>query len=507
MGILVTPFGGPKSESDNVIKLGDSAQFSQAVYNKSYAIGYRYWKIQVLQCRSDFADAEMMNVYFLQNSVTQSVIGVTATGGTPMNPAANLLIEDTSLWKDSNPTLGSPPEIIFDFGREMTFDEIRWRTTSGSINSDPISLSILGSNNELTYSSHGLKYYESLTESRGELVTGLYLDQSVFFNCYTPSGNNYVLLEGKEERGPANNIITSSLNLISWVQTNLNSNVTSLADAYYAITYAQDLYFKSTAVFNHIHENTCVRSCVLYVDANNIMSYHGHVIGQSGGLFENKKWVNLRNTQDENFFPLKLTFESDSLLGHPATASAPNGLIAIDFKGGTQRATWVNPHIEGSPVTFSEITAEIWCKFENTFPDGWVWGFRTFGVMCQDGYLGFTTTNSNGSGGYDLYGVRADSFTGTYVHIVTQLLSQDDSYELGKIWINGELQTLTQVTGTEESGNRVYNGPGAIGGVDVPTSPVPNLDFNVALFRFYNTLLSEDEISINYQAFQTRFDL
>lgn len=39
MGILVTPFGGPKSESDNVIKLGDSAQFSQAVYNKSYAIG------------------------------------------------------------------------------------------------------------------------------------------------------------------------------------------------------------------------------------------------------------------------------------------------------------------------------------------------------------------------------------------------------------------------------------------------------------------------------------
>jgi hypothetical protein len=476
------------------LKLGES--FYLGVGDIGFAIGYRYWRFSVFQTKNTLSPdfVEMMNVYFLQNSVTQSVVGVTATGGLSGFEAQNLLEENTDVWRDDFDGL-FPTIIDFDFGRQVTLDEIKWRTSSNlDVGRDPTMVNIGGSNDGTQYNPHRFNVYSDVTDDRAAIVGDLFLDEFVFFNTIAPpssgSSNGYTIYESKERQGPSIVTVANDTELLTWMQTNLAPSISDIESGLDSIINSGQVWLRPIACVNLVHEKISVRECKLAVDSKFVMSYPG--IGIT--------WYNLVEVRDESFNLLNGSLKPNGSLVYPTLETSPGG-NSMRFSGDGQSMSF-----DLRPV--DSVTTEIWCKFGDDFRDGVLFGFLNYAVICQDGKLGFTTTNLDSPEFYDLYGfdVSGKGMTGSYIHLVFTMQSEVDSDTNNKIYLNGVDQSLSQIVGEEFEDNRTFNsGKGRLAWVDNPTTPLQSLDFSCHVFRMYNTILTQTEINLNFAAFESRF--
>lgn len=156
------------------------------------------------------------------------------------------------------------------------------------------------------------------------------------------------------------------------------------------------------------------------------------------------------------------------------------------------------------------VTVEMWVRMRKaTTTAGMLFGWRIYDVLTRADAFGFNTGNG------DIYGISATQsldMVNTWTHCVFEMRS-DVSYTNNKMYINGNLQTLSaQVApygtggGTEISGNRNFNGGvGKIGGWGLDNRYMFNGDISV--FRVYNRALTKDEIMKNYSTEKKRYEI
>lgn len=479
-------YGRNRNLEDHTIKLNNLGYWTLGVGNTGFATGYRYWGISVNSNRSGTDYVEMTNIYFLQNSQTQSFTGVTAYGGLEGYEASNLMVDDSNVWRDNWDGLESKI-FYFDFGREVTFDEIKWRTTPNSSDYDPIDFDLFGTNDmegDLNY--HRYVYYDDLTTEREYLLSDIKIDENVFFNTITPPSDGYTLYITKEREGPSIITLNDDVELLNWGLANLSDELESAEQCLTGIITSRSK--SAPACLNFQHEIVTMRSCVIAVDSSFVMSYPR----------EGTTWFNLRYLVDDSFNQINAILKPNSSLVYPTIVDSPGGK-SMKFIGGGQSATFD----ARSPLS---VTVEVYCKFEDSFRNGIMWGFENYGVICQNGYIGYTTGDlSDLTRRVDTYGFTASGLTGSYVHLVFQMTSESDSYTTNKIYVNGVEKDLFQVYGSENTSNRNFNsGNGRIGFWNGRSYSI-SLPFECQVFRLYNTLLTEEEISLNYSAFQSRF--
>jgi hypothetical protein len=162
----------------------------------------------------------------------------------------------------------------------------------------------------------------------------------------------------------------------------------------------------------------------------------------------------------------------------------------------------VNDNIPFTLTNFgTTTTVEIWMKMK-AFVNGMPFGFNSYDVYAGSSAMGFNTAAG------DIYGLTSTQVTNLgllnqWKHYVFEMRS-DVSYTNNKIYINGQSQTLSQVSTAENAGNRTFNsGSGRISCWLQDNNYHQPMD--IALFRVYNRALTQTEITNNYNAFRKRF--
>ncbi len=154
------------------------------------------------------------------------------------------------------------------------------------------------------------------------------------------------------------------------------------------------------------------------------------------------------------------------------------------------------------PTFGNTLTLIMWARVKS-FSGGMLLGFNLYSVWTGGGRLGFNTAAS------DVYGLTSTQVTNlsllnTWKHYVFEMRS-DVSYSNNKIYIDGQLQSISQVTGTENATNRTFNsGNGRISSWLANDSYFISMD--LAQFSVYNKALSQNEITQNYNSMKKRFN-
>jgi hypothetical protein len=213
---------------------------------------------------------------------------------------------------------------------------------------------------------------------------------------------------------------------------------------------------------------------------------------------------------------LVLYFDSLNYRSYSGSGTTVNGLVSgIGFTlvngvgfGTTGTSYFVfdgtNDNIPFSiPNVGTTLSIEMWMRIKS-FTNGMPFGFNLYDVWANNGRLGFNTAAS------DIYGLTSTQVTNLglinqWKHYIFEMRS-DLSYPNNKIYINAQNQSLSQVAGTENTGNRTFNsGNGRI------SSWLINDNFFISMdltqFRVYNRALSAQEVLQNYNASKKRYGL
>ena len=224
---------------------------------------------------------------------------------------------------------------------------------------------------------------------------------------------------------------------------------------------------------------TCVSNSglVLHLDAGNTASYSGSGTTWND-LSGNGSHVTLTST----------TFNS-----------ASGGSIV--FNGSSSYANF-NANIGNTTA----VTIDMWVKTNSlNAPNGSMYfGFNSYNAWTYNGNIGYNTANA------DQYGFPANRVTylgieGAWKHLV--FIMNSGAKSNNKIYVNGESQTMSQLTGTFAAASATFNsGVGKISGWTYPGQALSWLiDMNVASFKVYNRELSQQEITNNFNASKQRF--
>tara|TARA_R110000823_G_scaffold310656_1_gene435703 strand:- start:122 stop:802 length:681 start_codon:yes stop_codon:yes gene_type:complete len=212
---------------------------------------------------------------------------------------------------------------------------------------------------------------------------------------------------------------------------------------------------------------------VFCLDAANELSYAG----------EGTSWVDLVG-------------ENNSVLTNGPTFDDDNA-GSIVFDGANDYA---NFSVSGLTTT---ATIEMYCKIGAAYSGKMFFGFYRYDIYCYGGAIGFNTARG------DTHGISSSTASSigvvdTWRHYVFEMRS-DVSYTNNKIYIDGELQSLSQVSGSEGAASRNFNdGDGRIamwlssGGYYMP--------MNLSIFKIYNKALTQQQIKQNYKALRGRFN-
>jgi hypothetical protein len=220
--------------------------------------------------------------------------------------------------------------------------------------------------------------------------------------------------------------------------------------------------------------STVVDGLVLCLDAGNTRSYPG-----SGTT-----WTDLSGNG-----------RNGALSGGPTYSSSNGGFLGFD---GTNDYADI---VAGSLSSIASV--EMWCNISNV-TEKFLFGWSKYGVYCRTGNLGFNTYNS------DVYGISDSDVSSLllnkWAHFVFEMRS-DVSYVNNKMYINGNLQNLSQQDiGSEFAANRTFN----LGNGRIAASGFENL-YNMSVkcgcFRVYNRALTAAEIRQNYNATKGRYGL
>lgn len=214
---------------------------------------------------------------------------------------------------------------------------------------------------------------------------------------------------------------------------------------------------------------------VLYLDAANSKSYPG-----SGTT-----WTDISGNKN-----------NVTLTNGPTFSSANGGSIVFD--GTDDYANFFAPNLG------TTTTVEMWCKIGSGYTDKMFFGWDRYDVWCGSGHLGYNTAQG------DVYGISSGSvlslgLVNNWKHYTFEMRS-DVSYTNNKIYINTNLQSLSQQLATENASNRNFNsGNGRIAVWRFDTNY--RMPMNCASFKVYNKALSPSEVLQNYNATKKRFGL
>ena len=148
------------------------------------------------------------------------------------------------------------------------------------------------------------------------------------------------------------------------------------------------------------------------------------------------------------------------------------------------------------------LTIETWAKSRSFSSFGMIFGFSDYDVLIYLGALGFNTGNG------DHYGLTSTQVTNLglldqWKHYVFEMRS-DIPYTNNKIYINGEIQSLSQILGSENASKRNFNnGNGKINGWLSANNYFTPID--ISQFKIYNRALTTQEIKQNYNATKKRY--
>ena len=211
---------------------------------------------------------------------------------------------------------------------------------------------------------------------------------------------------------------------------------------------------------------------VLFLDASNTNSYRG-----SGTT-----WTDLSSYGN-----------TVTLTNGPTFSSTNGGNIVFD--GVDDYADVIISNLT------TTVTLEFWAKYTN-FSGNMIFGFNLHDIYANSGAIGFNTAAG------DIYGLTSTQVTnlgiaGNWKHIVF-VMRNDVSYTNNKIYVNAANQSLSQVVGSENAGNRNFNsGNGRISGWRNDS----NYKFpgSISSFRAYNRELTEAEVLQNFNVSRDRF--
>ena len=154
-----------------------------------------------------------------------------------------------------------------------------------------------------------------------------------------------------------------------------------------------------------------------------------------------------------------------------------------------------------SPGTILSI--EMWARIKS-FSGGMPFGFLQYDVWTANGAMGYNTAAT------DQYGLTSTQVTNLglvnqWKHYVFEMRT-DVSYSNNKIYVNGQNQTLSQVTGSESAGFRSFNsGNGRLS--SWLASNAFNISMDIAQFRIYSRALTTTEVLQNFITTKKRYAL
>ena len=156
--------------------------------------------------------------------------------------------------------------------------------------------------------------------------------------------------------------------------------------------------------------------------------------------------------------------------------------------------------------TTNLITVEMWVKTNSlNSPTGAMYfGFNSYNAWTYNGNIGYNTANAD-QYGFPSSRVNYLGIEGAWKHLVFVMYSSAPTNN--KIYVNGESQTMSQMTGTFSAANASFNaGVGKISGWVYTGQALSWLiNMNLASFKVYNRELTQQEITNNYNTSSTRF--
>jgi hypothetical protein len=170
----------------------------------------------------------------------------------------------------------------------------------------------------------------------------------------------------------------------------------------------------------------------------------------------------------------------------------------IVFNGTSSYANF-NANIGNTNV----VTVEMWVK-TNTLNGGMYFGFNTYDAWTDKGNIGFNTANSD-QFGFPSSQVNLLGIQSNWRHLVFVMNASSNTNN--KIYVNGESQSLSQLTGVFGSANANFNsGQGKISGWRYPGQTLNFLiNMQIASFKLYNRQLSPQEINNNFNTHRSKF--
>jgi len=211
---------------------------------------------------------------------------------------------------------------------------------------------------------------------------------------------------------------------------------------------------------------------------------------------------------------LEINFDAANIRSYPGSGTTIIGLVGgIGFTltngvgfGSTGTNYFILDGVDDNipfniPNVGTTITIEMWAKIR-AFSGGMPFGFLLYDVWTANGAMGYNTAVS------DQYGLTSTQVTNLgllnqWKHYIFEMRS-DVAYTNNKIYINAVNQSLSQVAGSESSGNRNFNsGNGRIS--SWLTSNAFNIRMDLAQFQVYNRALTATEILQNYHATKGRY--
>ena len=168
------------------------------------------------------------------------------------------------------------------------------------------------------------------------------------------------------------------------------------------------------------------------------------------------------------------------------------------YNGGASGYTDFSFDLNGATT----LTIEMWAN-PITLSGGMFWGFNLYDIWTANGALGFNSSSG------DQYGLTSAQVTSlgllnNWKHYTFVLNS--GSYLSNKIYINGVIQSLSQIQGSQNTPSINFNnGAGRIGSWIANTS-YPQAMY-VTLFKIYNRELTQTEITLKFNQNKTRHGL
>jgi hypothetical protein len=212
-------------------------------------------------------------------------------------------------------------------------------------------------------------------------------------------------------------------------------------------------------------------SLVVFLDAGNVKSYPG-----SGTA-----WTDISGNGN------------NGTLTNGPTYSANNGGYIV-FDGVNDQVVATSNYLNGTAGAYN--TVEFWMYWTGGW-GGFPMEFSSYRLWMPADVSGFGFNNGNG----DLYGFNASSLANAWKHIVAVFYNGNYT-NTSKIYVNGTLQTLTQLKSPATSGTA--DSTLTIGGYrgGATSYPFPG---NIASFKAYSRELSQAEVLQNYNATYARY--